>query len=178
MRAIRPLLLVLAISTASWGQTNTLTLLQDITSKLPSGTAFAAKDSAGKLYKGHLVTHRARRFLRRGSMLLVFDDPVVPVTKDKEGVFRGGNKVRLLKLGGSLAAAKLADDAVDGAIGATKARYVAAFVGGGLIFLQKGSEAKLHAGDTIDVEPRGSQHQQNAQHERDEILIESRRGAR
>jgi hypothetical protein len=157
MKTIHRLLLVLAISTASWGQTNTLTLLQDISSKLPSGTPFVAKDSRGKLYKGHLVTRQARRFLRRGSMLLVFDDPVVPVTKDKEGVFRGGNKMRLLKLGGSLAAAKLADDAVDGAIGATKARYVAAFVGGVLIFLQKGGEAKLHAGDTFDVEPRRGQ---------------------
>ena len=44
---------------------------------------------------------------------MVFDDPVVPVTKDREGVFRAGNKMRLLKLAGSLAAAKLADDAVD-----------------------------------------------------------------
>jgi len=62
--------------------------------------------------------------------------------------------MRLLKLGGSLAAAKLADDAVDGAIGAGKARYVAIGVGAALIILQKGGEAKLHKGDTIDVEPR------------------------
>ncbi len=62
--------------------------------------------------------------------------------------------MRLLKLGGSLAAAKLADDAVDGAIGATKARYVAIGVGAALIIFQKGGEAKLHKGDTIDVESR------------------------
>jgi hypothetical protein len=78
----------------------------------------------------------------------------VPVTKDPEGVIRGGNKMRLLKLGGSLAAAKLADDAIDGAIGASKARYFAAGVSAMLIAVQKGEEAKLHAGDTIDVEPR------------------------
>ena len=60
--------------------------------------------------------------------------------------------MRLLKLSGSLAAAKLADDAVDGAIGATKARYV----GAALMLLQKGGEAKLHKGDTIEVEPRRS----------------------
>lgn len=46
--------------------------------------------------------------------------------------------MRLLKLGGSLAAAKLADDAVDGAIGATKARYVGAAVSGALLAFQKG----------------------------------------
>jgi hypothetical protein len=85
-------------------------------------------------------------------MRLVFDDPVTPVTN--EGVFRAGSKMRLLKLGGSLAAAKLADDAVDGAIGATKARYVAIAASAALIIFQKGGEAKLHKGDTVDVEPR------------------------
>jgi hypothetical protein len=135
-------------------QTVTLNLLEDLSSKLPTGTAFTARDAAGKVYTGHVVTHPARRLLRRGSMILVFDDPVVPVTKDREGVFRAGNKMRLLKLGGSLAAAKLADDAVDGAIGATKARYVAAGVSVALIVFQKGGEATLHKGDTIEVEPR------------------------
>ncbi len=87
-------------------------------------------------------------------MSLVFDEPVLPVTKDSEGVFRAGNRMRLLKLGGSLAAAKLADDAVDGTIGASKARYVGLAVGASLMMLQKGGEAKLHKGDTIEVEPR------------------------
>ena len=150
---------VLALATAGVAQTTTLTLQNDLSSKLPSGTVFTAKDGAGKLYRGHVVTHPARRFLRRGSMILVFDDPVVPVTSNNEGVFRAGNKMRLLSLGGSLAAAKLADDAVDGAIGATKARYVAAGVGVALILFQKGGEAKLHVGDTIDVEGREA-HQQ------------------
>jgi len=145
---------VIALGTIAEAQTVTLTLLEDLSSKLPTGTAFTARDAAGKIYNGHLVTHPAQLLLRRGSMTLVFDDPVVPVTKDREGVFRAGNKMRLLKLGGSLAAAKLADDAVDGAIGATKARYVATAVSAALIIFQKGGEAKLHQGDTIDVEPR------------------------
>ena len=143
----------IALSTISETQTVTLTLQEDLSSKLPTGTVFTAEDSASKIYHGHVVTHPARRLLRRGSMRLVFDDPVVPVTN--EGVFRAGNKMRLLKLGGSIAAAKLADDAVDGAVGATKARYVAAGVGAALIIFQKGGEATLHKGDTIEVEPRG-----------------------
>ena len=61
------------------------------------------------------------------------------VTKDAEGIFRAGNKIRLLKLGASLAAAKLADDAVDGAIGATKARYVA-WLPGSLMAFQRGEK--------------------------------------
>jgi hypothetical protein len=56
-------------------------------------------------------------------------------------------------MGGALAAAKLADDAVDGAIGATKARYVGAVAAAALLIFQKGSEARLHAGDVIKTEP-------------------------
>jgi hypothetical protein len=144
---------IILIGAVSDAQTVTLTLQEDLSSKLPTGTTFTARNAAGKVYRGHVVTHPARRLLRRGSMRLVFDEPVVPLTPDPEGVFRAGNKMRLLKLGGSLAAAKLADDAVDGAIGATKARYVAIGVGAALIFFQRGGEAKLHKGDTIDVEP-------------------------
>jgi hypothetical protein len=87
-------------------------------------------------------------------MSLVFDEPVSAVTNDPEGVFHAGNKVRLLKLGASLGAAKLADDAVDGAIGATKARYVGLAAGVALMVFQKGGEAKLHKGDTIEIEPK------------------------
>jgi hypothetical protein len=149
-------LLTFLLSMVAIGETQTvpLTLLVDVSSKLPTGTAFRAMGSAGRIYHGHVVTHPAKRFLRRGSMILVFDEDVEPVTKDPEGIFRAGNKIRLLKLGGSLAAAKLADDAVDGAIGATKARYVGAAVSAALIIFQKGGEATLHVGDTIEVEPR------------------------
>jgi hypothetical protein len=132
----------------------TLVLQEDLSSKFPTGSTFTAKDSTGKIYHGHIVTHRARRFLRRGSLTLIFEEPVSPVTKDAEGVFRAGNKMRLLKLGGSLAAAKLADDAVDSTIGAAKARYVGLGAAVALLTLQKGGEVKLHKGDTIEVEPK------------------------
>jgi len=146
-------LVAIALGTMS-AQTVTLVLQEDLSSKLPTGTTFTAKDAAGKIYHGHLVTHRARLLLRRGSMSLVFDEPVLAVTKDPEGVFRAGNKMRLLKLGGSLAAAKIADDTVDSTIGASKARYVGLATAATLMILQKGGEAKLHKGDTIEVEPR------------------------
>ncbi len=147
-------LLLTSLGAIGSAQTTSLKLLQDVSSKLPTGTSFAATDGSGKIYKGYVVTHPARRFLRRGSMVLVFTDPVVVVTKDQEGVFRGGNKIRLIKVAGSVAAAKLADDAVDGVLGATKARYFAAAVSAALMLFQKGDEASLHAGDTIQVEPR------------------------
>ncbi len=57
-------------------QTVTLRLDSDLTSRMPTGTRFEAKDGAGKIYHGHLVTHPARRMMRNGSMLLVFDEEV------------------------------------------------------------------------------------------------------
>lgn len=82
---------VIGLVAVGQAQTVTLTLQEDLSSKLPTGAEFTAKDGAGKVYHGHLVTHPARRLLRRGSMILVFDDPVVPITRDREGVFRAGN---------------------------------------------------------------------------------------
>lgn len=148
---MRKLSLLFLLSLPLSAQTITLRLASDVSSKMPTGTPFQANDDAGHLYHGHLVTHRARRMLRDGSMLLVFDQEVKPITKDREGAFHGGNKVRLLKLGGSLGLVKLADDSVDETIGATKARYVGAAAAIGFLLFTKGEEAKLHAGDTIEV---------------------------
>src|ERR1700674_26055 len=50
-----------ALGTISEAQTATLTLLEDLSSKLPTGTEFTARDAAGRVYKGHVVTHPARR---------------------------------------------------------------------------------------------------------------------
>ncbi len=51
--------------------------------------------------------------------------------------------MRLLKVGASLALGKLADDLVDSALGATKARYVGFGVAAGLALFQKGGEFTL-----------------------------------
>jgi hypothetical protein len=134
-------------------QTVSLRITSDVSSKMPTGTPFEARDSSGRVYHGHLVTRHARRMMRNGSMMLVFDDEVKAITDDREGAFHGGNKIRLLKLGGSLALAKLADDSVDTSIGATKARYVAAAAAVTFLLLMKGQDAKLHSGDTIEVSP-------------------------
>jgi hypothetical protein len=144
---------VFALLTAAQAQTQ-LKLVTDVSSKMKTGTPFVAKDSEGKVYHGHLVTRSARRMMRNGWMLLEFDEPVLPVTSDPEGRIKAGNKMRLLKLGGSLAVAKIADDSVDGALGATKARYIAAAASVAFLLVMKGQEARLHAGDTIEVQTR------------------------
>ena len=67
-----------------------LTLLTPVSSRMPSGSEFRAVDSAGKNYAGILITRPARRFLRRGSVLLRFYDTVHVVNADPEGVISRG----------------------------------------------------------------------------------------
>jgi hypothetical protein len=63
--------------------------------------------------------------------------------------------MHLPKLGSSLGTAKLPDDAVDGVIRATRARYVGLAAGAALMMFQKGGEeVKLHEGDALEIEPR------------------------
>jgi hypothetical protein len=151
---IRNLIFVLILLSAG-ASAQTLTMLSEATSKMPSGTSFQARDESGHLYRGHLVCRRAGRLLRRGSMTLVFDDPLHVVNSDPEGIIRPRlSKKRLaLQLGGSALAGKVVDDSIDRAVAPGKARYIGLAVTVVAIFWQRGSDAKLQPGDTVDVEP-------------------------
>jgi hypothetical protein len=147
---IQILALVVGLSASSLAQP--LTLLTPVTSKMRSGSEFRAVDSAGKIYGGTVITRPARRFLRRGSVLLRFYDPVHVVNGDPEGVIRAGRKKQVILLGTTPLIAKIADDSVDGAIGGGKARFVA--LGAGILFMAvvKGGEVHLKPGDKLEVE--------------------------
>ncbi len=147
---IQILALVVVLSAASLAQP--LTLLTPINSNMPSGSEFRAVDGAGRIYAGTLVTRPARRFLRRGSVLLRFYDPVHVVNSDPEGMIRAGRKKQVILLGTTPLIAKIADDSVDGAIGGGKARFVA--LGASVLFmaLVKGGEVHLKPGDKLEVE--------------------------
>jgi hypothetical protein len=88
-------------------------------------------------------------------MILVFDEPLELVNSDQEGVIRPRliKKRLALQIGASAAAGKLMDDSVDTAIGPSKARYFGFAVTALAIFWQRGSDAKLQPGDTIEVQP-------------------------
>jgi hypothetical protein len=147
---IQVLTSVVALSLASVAQP--LTLLTPINSKMPSGSEFRAVDGTGRIYAGTLITRPARRFLRRGSVLLRFYDPVHVVNSDPEGVIRAGRKKQLIFLGTTPLIAKIVDDSVDGAIGGGKSRFVA--LGASILFiaLVKGGEVHLKPGDKLEVE--------------------------
>lgn len=140
------LLLVLG----SLASAETMTLQTLITSKIPQGR-FEAKDASGKVHRGHFVSHAARRWLRRGSVSLYFDEPLVVENKDKEGIIRASHKKQLIVLGSSLAVAKIVDDSVDTAIGANKARLIAAPAAVLLMYFEKGGEVKLEPGYSFEA---------------------------
>jgi hypothetical protein len=144
------LLLALALCVPASAQT--LTLLTPISSKIPQGK-FEAKDAAGQTYHGTFISQKAGRFLRRGSVQLRFDESLAIVNNNSEGTIRAGRKKQLIVLGSSLALAKIADDSVDAAIGASKARLVALPVALTLLFLERGGEVKLDPGYEFEVSP-------------------------
>ncbi len=150
MRTITKLVCLLAISALAAAQP--LTLLTPISSKMPSGTEFRAVDDCGKVYAGTVIAHPARRFLRRGSVLLRFSDPVHLVNSDAEGVIRPGRKRQFVLLGSTPLIAKIADDSVDGVIGGGKSRFVS--LGASFLFLAifKGGEVHLKPGDKLEIQ--------------------------
>jgi hypothetical protein len=151
MRAVtRALASVLILSVFAHAQT--LTLLTPVSSKMPSGTEFRAVDTSGNVYVGTVIARAARRFMRRGAVMLRFADPVHLVNSDPEGVIRPSHRRQIIFLGTTPLIAKIADDSVDGAIGGGKARFVA--LGAGLLFmsLMKGGDVHLKPGDKLEVQ--------------------------
>lgn len=125
-----------------------LTLLSEISSKVPTGSKFLARVASaedgdavlpsGSVVEGHVQTIHARRMLRSGAMRLIFDRIKLPdgtvqpanlyligsesnsVKFDEEGAVHPAiSKKRLaLQLGGTAAIAKLADDIAEEALAA------------------------------------------------------------
>lgn len=128
------------------------TLLTKASSKMGDGSAFSCIADSGKTHKGILVTERAKNFFRRGTLMFRFDEPF-SVVGSSEGRFQANRKMQAITLGTALSAAKIADDSVEGAIGAGKARYVG--LGAAMIsmFCLRGGEVTLKPGYKLEIAP-------------------------
>jgi len=98
----------------------TCTLQTYASSWMATGTPFSVKCPSG-VYSGHLVTTPAKRFFRRGHMLLAFDQPVAVVSKNPsdEGKLqpgRGRQIANMLLDGGAGIGAKDLSDGLSGAV--------------------------------------------------------------
>lgn len=123
---------------ASWMATAT-----PFTVQCPSGT-----------YSGHLVSTPARRFFRRGHLMLVFDQPVLlrPKNDHDEGKIqsgRGKQIASILSAGGIGIGAKDLMDGLSGAI--FKSWYMVPISGVTLAFFSNGGDVLLKPGYKFQI---------------------------
>lgn len=144
---------ILVISSAALAETCTLQTYA--ASWMTTGTPFSVKCSSG-VYSGALVTTPARRFFRRGHMMLKFDQPVTVHPKNDldEGKIetgRGRQIANMLMVGGVGIGTKDLTDGLSGAI--FKSWYAIPATCVALAFFSNGGDVLLKPGYKLEIEP-------------------------
>jgi hypothetical protein len=147
------ILTVFAISSVASAETCTLETYAS--SWMATGTPFSVKCPSGE-YSGTLVTTPARRFFRRGHMLLKFDQPVMLHTKnagDEEKIQpgRGRQIANMLMTGGVGIGTKDLTDGLSGAV--FKSWYMIPISCVTLAFFSNGGDVNLKRGDKLEIAP-------------------------
>jgi hypothetical protein len=123
---------------------------------MPTGTAFSVKCPSGD-YSGHLVSTPARRFFRRGHLMLVFDQPVAlrPKKEGDEGKIQPGRtrQIANMLVGGGVSVGS--KDLVDGISGSVfKSGYMIPITGAAFAFFSTGGDVLLKPGYELEIMPR------------------------
>ncbi len=144
-------LVVFLVSSASFGETCTLKTYAF--SWMETGTPFSVKCPSG-VYSGHLVSTPARRFFRRGHLMLVFDQPLMVHTKNEadEGKIepgRGRQIANMLTAGGVGIGTKDLTDGLSGVV--FKSWYMIPISCVTLAFFSTGGDVKLKPGDKLEI---------------------------
>jgi hypothetical protein len=151
MKSFLALSLLFTVSGALSAETCTLQTYAS--SWMATGTPFSVTCSSGN-YSGTLITTPARRFFRRGHMLLKFDQPVMVQSKDMgdEGKIqpgRGRQVANMLMTGGVGIGAKDITDGLSGAI--FKSWYMIPISCVTLAFFSNGGDVNLKRGDKLEI---------------------------
>jgi hypothetical protein len=141
------------VSNAAMAETCTLETYAS--SWMATGTPFSVSCASG-IYSGHLVTTPARKFFRRGHMMLVFDQPVTlqPKSENDEGKIQAGHGQQIASMlmdGGVGIGAKDITDGLSGAV--FKSWYMIPVSCVTLAFFSKGGDVNLKRGDKLEVVP-------------------------
>lgn len=139
------------------------TLQTYASSWMANGTPFSVK-CPSRSYSGHLVSTPARRFFRRGHLMLVFDQPVVVVPKKPrdEGKIqpgRGRQIANMLLAGGAGVGSKDLTDGLSGAI--YKSWYAIPISAAAVAFFSNGGDVLLKPGYKLQIESRGERMGEN-----------------
>jgi len=118
-----------------------------------TGTPFSIKCPSGD-YAGHLVSTPARRFFRRGHLMLVFDQPITlrPKKEGDEGKIEAGRarQITNLLVGGGVSIGS--KDLVDGLSGSFfKPAYMIPITGVAFAFFSNGGDVLLKPGYELEV---------------------------
>lgn len=144
-----PILLVASLASAE-----TCTLQTYASSWMATGTPFSIVCPSG-VYTGTLITTPARRFFRRGHLMLRFKQPVTVLSANPkdEGKFqpgRGRQIVNMLFDGGAGIGAKDITDGLSGAV--YKSWYAIPISCVTLAFFSNGGDVNLKPGYKLQVE--------------------------
>ena len=147
------LLAVLLFSSAAFAETCSLKTYAS--SWMATGTEFKVSCPSGE-FTGHIVSTPAKRFSRRGHMMLVFDQPVTMRSKKDtdEGKIqpgRGRQVASMLMAGGVGIGAKDLTDGLSGAV--FKSWYAIPISCVSLAFFSNGGDVNLKPGFKLEVVP-------------------------
>jgi hypothetical protein len=120
---------------------------------MATGTPFSVKCPSGD-YSGHLVSTPARRFFRRGHLMLVFDQPVAlrPKKEGDEGKIEAGRTRQITNrlVGGGVSVGS--KDLVDGISGTVfKSGYMIPITGFAFAFFSTGGDVLLKPGYELEI---------------------------
>lgn len=120
---------------------------------MATGTPFSVKCPSGD-YSGSLVATPAKRFFRRGHLMLKFDEPVMVHTKREkdEGKIQAGRGKQIASMlmdGGVGIGAKDLTDGLSGVV--YKSWYAIPISAVTLSFFSKGGDVNLKPGDKLEV---------------------------
>jgi hypothetical protein len=149
---MKRLLLIFTLLSAIAAAQEACTLQTYASSWMVTGTPFSVKCPSGT-YTGTLVSTPARRFFKRGHLVLKFDQPVAAVAqKNGEGVFkpnRGKQISSMLLSGGSGIGAKDMTDGLSGAV--FKSWFMIPITFGILAVFQNGGDVNLKPGFKLHI---------------------------
>ena len=131
----------------------TCTLQTYASSWMATGTPFSVNCPSG-VYSGSLVSTPARRFFRRGHMMLKFDQPVTvqsknPADEGKIQPGRGKQIATMLMTGGAGIGAKDLTDGLSGAV--YKSWYAIPISCVTLAFFSNGGDVNLKPGYKLEI---------------------------
>jgi hypothetical protein len=143
--------LILLSSTAAFAENCNLQTYAS--SWMATGTPFTVK-CGSEIYSGILVSTPAKRFFRRGHLILKFDQPVMVVTRkaSDEGKIQAGRGKQIASMlmdGGVGIGAKDLTDGLSGVV--YKSWYMIPISCVTLSFFSKGGDVNLKPGDKLQI---------------------------